>query len=51
MDDLNSMGCIGFATKPWGFEEEVLVRELLGKVFNEWDNTLRAVPPLLTKDV
>ncbi len=46
MDDLNSMGCIGFATKPSGFKEEVFVQELSGKVSNEFDNTLRAVPPL-----
>ncbi len=51
MDDLNSMDCIGFATKPWGFKEEVFVRELSGKVSNEWDNTLRAVPPLWTEEV
>ncbi len=51
MDDLNSMGCIEFATKPWGFKEEVFVREFSGKMSNEWDNMLRAVSPLWTEEV
>ncbi len=51
MEDLTSMGCLGFAKKPWGFREEVMVRELLGKLSNEFDNTMRAVPHLWMEDV
>ncbi len=43
MDDLTYMGCAGFALKPWDFREEHMVRELLGKLSNEFDNTSRGV--------
>ena len=41
IEDLTSMGCPGFIEKPWGFREERMVKELLGKLSNEFDNTLR----------
>ena len=44
MEDLTSMGCVGFAERPWGFREERMVNELLGKLSNEFDNTLRGNP-------
>ncbi len=46
MEDLTSMDCLGFAEKPWGFKEKVMVRELLGKLSNKFDSTMRAVPHL-----
>ncbi len=51
MEDLTSMGCLGFVDKPWGFKEESIVKELLGKLSNEFDNTPRAVPHLWTEDM
>ncbi len=51
MEDLNSIGCLGFVDKPWGFKEESIVKELLGKLSNEFDNTPRAVPHLWTEDM
>ena len=51
MEDLTSMGCIGLGTLPWGFKEPALVRELIGKVSNEWDNTIRGKPHLWTDEV
>ncbi len=44
MEDLTSMGCLGFAEKPWGFREERMVKELLGKLYNQFDNTVRGSP-------
>jgi len=44
MHDLRTMGCPGFAEKPWGFREERIVRELLGKLSNEFDGTIRGMP-------
>lgn len=51
MEDLTSMGCQGLATKPWGFKEEYLLRELLEKPSNEFDGTLRAVPSLWKEEL
>ncbi len=51
MEDLNSMGCQGFAGKPWGFREERVVKELLGKLSNEFSNTARGVPSRWTEDM
>lgn len=50
MEDLTSMGCLGFAEKPWGLREEKMVRELLGKLSNEFDNTMRGIPTLWTEE-
>jgi len=44
LQDLNRMGCPGLMDKPWGFKEERVVRELFGKLSNEFDNTLRGSP-------
>lgn len=51
MEDLTSMGCQGFAEKPWGFMEERVVRELIGTPSNEFDNTLRATPTGWTEEI
>ena len=46
MEDLTKIGCEGLAVKPWGFKEERVVRELLGKLSNQFDGTIRGRPDL-----
>ena len=50
MEDLAVMGCLGLADKPWGFKEEQMVKELLGKLSNQFDNTLRGIPTCWTEE-
>lgn len=51
MEDLTSMGCQGLANKPWGFREESVVVELVGKRSNQYDNTDRADPHRWTEEL
>ena len=51
MEDLTAMGCAGFYGKLWGFRYEAIVREILDGAPNQFDNTLRPVPPMWTKEV
>jgi hypothetical protein len=44
LEDLQTMGCSGLLEKPWGFKDDRIVRELLDRVTNEFDNTIRATP-------
>jgi len=48
-EDLTSMGCAEFLNKPWGFKEELIVQELVGKRSNQYDNTIRADPSKWTE--
>ena len=50
MEDLTSMGCLGLAEKPWDFKEERMVREILGKLSNEFDNTIQGIPTRWTEE-
>ena len=50
MDDLTTLGCLGLAQKPWGFKQERMVREILGKVSNEFDATIRGDPVRWTEE-
>lgn len=50
MQDLTVMGCEGLLDKPWGFKEERIVRELVGKVSNQFDYTLHGLPHLWTEE-
>ena len=51
MEDLDSMGCLGFAKKPWGFREDRVVKELLGGLSNEFSNTIRGTPGLWKEEI
>lgn len=51
MEDLIAMGCLGLINKPWGFQEERMVKELTGKLWNQFDNTLRGMPLLWAESV
>jgi hypothetical protein len=44
LEDLQVMGCSGFLEKPWGFKDDRIVRELLDRVSNEFDNSIRGQP-------
>jgi hypothetical protein len=44
LEDLQRMGCSGLLKKPWGFKDDRIVRELLDRATNEFDNTIRATP-------
>jgi hypothetical protein len=49
MEDLTKMGCLGLLERPWGFKEERIIRELLNKVDNQFDGSIRARPDLWTE--
>ena len=51
MADLTTLGCRGFADKPWSFKELPMVKELKVKVSNEFDNTDRGIPHRWTDDM
>jgi hypothetical protein len=44
LEDLQTMGCSGLLEKPWGFKDDRIVRELLDRVSNKFDNSIRATP-------
>jgi hypothetical protein len=50
LEDLQVMGCSGFLEKPWGFKDDRIVRELLDRVSNEFDNSIRGQPVRRTKE-
>jgi hypothetical protein len=50
LEDLQTMGCSGFLEKPWGFKNDRIVRELLDRVSNEFDNSIRAPPTRWTEE-
>jgi len=50
VEDLTSMGCPGFLSKPWGFREETMVRELIAGPSNEFDGQLRGRPEQWTEE-
>lgn len=45
------MDCLGFAKRPWNFREEQMVKELLGKLSNKFDNTLRGILSLWNEEL
>ena len=49
--DLALMGCAGFVDKPWGFREERMVKEILSKISNQFDGTIRGVPHKWTEEL
>ena len=49
--DLTRMGCAGLMQVPWGFQEERMVRELMGSPPNQYDGTVRSHPEMWTKDI
>ena len=51
MDDLAKMGCLGLADKPWGFKDERMVKELLGRLSNQFQGTMRGVPGQWTEEM
>jgi hypothetical protein len=51
LEDLQRMGCSGLLEKPWGFKDDRVVRELLDRATNEFDNTIRATPTRWTEEV
>jgi hypothetical protein len=51
LEDLQTMGCYGLLEKPWDFNDEEVVRELLNGVSNEFDNTIRATPTRWIEEV
>jgi hypothetical protein len=51
LGDLQTMGCSGLLEKPWGFKDEEVVRELLDRVSNEFNNSIRAAPTRWTEEV
>jgi hypothetical protein len=44
LEDLQTMGCSGLLEKPWDFKDDRIVRELLDRVSNEFDNSIRVTP-------
>jgi hypothetical protein len=50
LEDLQVMGCSGFLEKPWGFKDDQIVRELLDRVSNEFDNSIRGQPVRWTEE-
>jgi hypothetical protein len=50
LEDLQTMGCSGLLEKPWGFKDDRIVRELLDRVSNEFDNSIRATPTRWTEE-
>jgi hypothetical protein len=50
LEDLQTMGCSGLLEKPWGFKDDRIVRELLDRVSNEFDNSIRATPTWWTEE-
>jgi hypothetical protein len=50
LEDLQTMGCFGLLEKPWGFKDDMIVRELLDKVSNEFEHSIRASPIRWTEE-
>jgi hypothetical protein len=50
LEDLQTMGCSGLLEKPWGFKDDRIMRELLDRMTNEFDNTIRATPTRWTEE-
>jgi hypothetical protein len=50
LEDLQVLGCSGFLEKPWGFKDDRIVRELLDRVSNEFENSIRAQPVKWTEE-
>jgi hypothetical protein len=50
LEDLQVMGCFGFLEKLWGFKDDRIVRELLDRVLNEFDNSIRGQPIRWTEE-
>jgi hypothetical protein len=50
LEDLQVMDCSGFQEKPWGFKDDRIVRELLDRVSNEFDNSIRGQPIQWTEE-
>ena len=48
-EDLRRMECAGLLMAPWGFQEEVMVKELLGEVPTPYLKTVRAQPDKWTR--
>src|SRR5687767_486664 len=48
-EDLRRMGCAGLLMVPWGFQEETMVRELLGDPPSQFHKTVRAHPETWTR--
>lgn len=49
-EDLIRMGCASLMEVPWGFQEERMVRELMGSPPNQYDGMIRVHPETWTKD-
>jgi hypothetical protein len=50
LEDLQRMDCSELLEKPWGFKDDRIVRELLDRATNEFDNTIRATPTRWTEE-
>jgi hypothetical protein len=50
LEDLQVMDCSGFLEKAWVFRDDRIVRELLDRVSNEFDNSIRRQPVRWTKE-
>jgi hypothetical protein len=50
LEDLQTMGCSGLLEKPRGFKDDRIVRELLDRVSNEFEHSIRASPIRWTEE-
>jgi hypothetical protein len=50
LEDLQVMDCSSFLEKPWGFKDDRIIRELLDRVSNEFDDSIRGQPIRWTEE-
>jgi hypothetical protein len=50
LEDLHTMGCSGLLEKPCGFKDDQIMRELLDRVSNEFEHSIRVTPVQWTEE-